>query len=531
MDALVDDYVAELCEESPATASFLGIPGHDHRSPDLSAAGFLRRERQDDRWLERLASLADDELDGDERIDRDFLAAELRGRGVMRDWAEWRRSPDTYATGALMGVLTLLTHRTLPEPELVTAVEARLLAMPELLLAGEANLEAELASPLLVRRAVGQCHAAEVYTRDLVAAEVADDKGRSRLTEAGALASEAFVKFRRFLEDLSDRAEGSHAIGAARYTALLRQRELLEDDAHSLRERGREAYDRLDAEMGEVARAIDGADDWRAAVQRLNDDRPADPDEMRAGYEQWTQRARTFVVERELVTLPDDEECRVVPSPTFQRPMLAVASYFPPPVFGTSRTGHFFVPYPPDGTGPDEVAERLANNSFPAMPTISVHEAYPGHHWHFTVLADSRPLRRVHRSTYFVEGWGLYVEKMMREQGFFSDPGQELAHLDFRIFRAARIVVDVGLHTGEMEVDEAVAWMRDHTSLSEPNARAEVARYCAWPTQASSYLTGSLEIERLASAAGDLRAFHDTIAASGGLPIALAERSLALSTG
>ena len=281
--------------------------------------------------------------------------------------------------------------------------------------------------------------------------------------------------------------------------------------------------------MRQVARSMNGSEDWRIAVERLNDDRPADPEEMRAGYEQWTERARQFVADRELVTLPDGEECRVVPSPTFQRPMLAVASYFPPPPFGTSRTGHFFVPYPPDGTGPDEIAQRLANNSFPAMPTISVHEAYPGHHWHFTTLTGGRPLRQVHRSTYFVEGWGLYVEKMMREQGFFADPGQELAHLDFRIFRAARIVVDVGLHTGELGVEEAVAWMLEHTSLSEPNARAEVARYCAWPTQASSYLTGSLEIERLAAAATDLRSFHDTIASSGGLPIALAERALALA--
>jgi len=278
--------------------------------------------------------------------------------------------------------------------------------------------------------------------------------------------------------------------------------------------------------MRQVARAMGESDDWRAAVEELNDDRPLDPEQMRAGYERWTENARAFVADRELVTLPDGEECRVVPSPTFQRPMLAVASYFPPPAFGTTRTGHFFVPYPPDGTGPEEMAARLANNSFAAMPTISAHEAYPGHHWHFTMLAESRPLRRVHRSTYFVEGWGLYVEKMMREQGFFSEPGQELAHLDFRIFRAARIIVDVGLHTGELDVGEAVAWMRDHTSLSEPYVRAEVARYCAWPTQAASYLTGSLEIERLAAGAGDLRTFHDTIASSGALPIALAEQAL-----
>ena len=214
MAQLVDDYIAELCEESPSTATFLGLLGHDDRSPDLSAEGFRRRERQEDRWLERLASLTDEELDDEELIDHDFLAAELRGRIVMRDWAEWRRSPDTYATTALMGVLTLLIRRTLPERDLVSAVEARLLATPELLLAGEANLEAELASPLLVRRAIEGCRAGEVYTRDLVPAEVEDERGRVRLAEAGSLASEAFAQFGRFLADLAERATGTHAIGA-----------------------------------------------------------------------------------------------------------------------------------------------------------------------------------------------------------------------------------------------------------------------------------------------------------------------------
>jgi uncharacterized protein (DUF885 family) len=123
---------------------------------------------------------------------------------------------------------------------------------------------------------------------------------------------------------------------------------------------------------------------------------------------------------------------------------------------------------------------------------------------------------------------------MMREQGFFTYPRQELGQLDNRLFRAARIVVDTALHTGEMTFDDAVTFMRDHTSLSEPTARAEVARYCAWPTQASSYLTGSLEIENARTAfmndrLGTLREFHDRLAGSGMLPVPLAERALRTS--
>jgi len=124
---------------------------------------------------------------------------------------------------------------------------------------------------------------------------------------------------------------------------------------------------------------------------------------------------------------------------------------------------------------------------------------------------------------------------MMREQGFFTDPRHELYQVEAMLFRAARIVVDTSLHAGEMSLEEAQRFMMERANLTEPTARAEVARYAAWPSQASSYLTGCLEIlgirERHLARSGRgttaLREFHDRLAGSGGLPPALAERALA----
>jgi len=129
----------------------------------------------------------------------------------------------------------------------------------------------------------------------------------------------------------------------------------------------------------------------------------------------------------------------------------------------------------------------------------------------------------------------------MREQGFFQDPLQELLHLNATRFRAARIVVDTSLHIGEMTEDQAIRFMVQRAAMPEPTARAEVGRYCAWPTQASAYLTGCLEILRIrdrwlaahghAGPAGSapvalLRQFHDDLASSGSLPLGLAERAV-----
>ena len=104
--------------------------------------------------------------------------------------------------------------------------------------------------------------------------------------------------------------------------------------------------------------------------------------------------------------------------------------------------------------------------------------------------ANPSEVRRVYSTPYFSEGWALYAERVMRERGFFTDPLHELHHLNATLFRAARIIVDTSLHLGEMSFDEAVTFMMDKAALPEPVARAEVGRYCWWPTQASSYLTG-----------------------------------------
>jgi uncharacterized protein (DUF885 family) len=528
LDRLIDGFLAHHFEESPSVATMHGVDGYDDRLPDLSADGYARREAADDDWAAQFGSLADDELTDDERIDRDLVLSHLRGRAIVRDWQPWRRHPDAYLNPGLMGVFSLFLRRLHPEPELAGFAVARLRAVPEVLDEGQRNLDRELVHPLMVERAIGQCRAAIRYSRELVAAEVDDDRLRSDVAAAGETAATAYEGYLSYLEDLRERTSGEWAIGEARYSALLREKELLAFGALELRERGQAVYDELAAEMADLARELRGTTDWRAVLDDLAEDRPATPDEMRDGYERCTVAARQFLVDHELVTLPDGEACEVVASPPFQRPVLAVASYFAPPAFRPGLVGRFNVPYPPDGTSEDDVAKRLADNSYPGMWTTTVHEAYPGHHWHYARLQSvGRPLRRVLTTPYYSEGWALYAERMMREQGFFTDKGAELCHLEARLFRAARIVVDTSLHCGDMTADEAIDFMHRRTKLTEPVARAEVIRYCAWPTQAASYLTGSLEIERIRERwTGSLREFHDTICGSGALPIALAERAV-----
>ena len=420
---------------------------------------------------------------------------------------------------------------------------ARLRATPALLEHGIDNLDPALAHPALLRRGA-RAGRAGAATRGRSRDEFDDASGRPRGRARQARSRPAaYERFGDHVESLVDKAHGDWAIGEARYDALLREAEGLGYGTRELREQGQAAYDELAADMRARARTLRGHDDFIAVVKEFNDDHPATPEEMLALYREATAAARAFCVEHELVTMPDGEQCEVVPSAPFSRGDAGRR-----PLHASRRRSRH--------RGADHAAS--GTSSCPTRRTVRPRSRSPRGWRPTTTTAPGRsrctrptpaplaprlagrpgpeaaarvPLRSVFGSTYFVEGWGLYTEDLLREQGFFPTPEQELCQRDFRLFRAARIIVDTSLHLGEMTVEEAVDFMSTKTSLSRETAQAEVLRYCAWPTQASSYLTGALEIARmrqrwLHEARGSLRDFHDLAAGSGRLPIGLVERAL-----
>ncbi|MEU0569836.1 DUF885 domain-containing protein [Nonomuraea sp. NPDC005983] len=519
----MDEFLKWYFSGRPVLASILGADGYDHTLGDFTAAGWAARERDEVQWLERLSKLETPTLD--DAIDRDLVLSQLRGSIAVASWPEWRRDPSAYLGPVFSSLFTPFQHRLKPEPDLVTAAIARLAEVPGVLAALRANLDPDLAAPLLVRRGLGQARTGRQFLTGTVPSMVADETLRARLAEAAEPAAEAFDELVTFLETFE--CGGTWRMGERLYSTLLRERELLGYGAAELHQKGLDAWAAIDARMREVALRVNGTEDWRAAMESLMDDHPPTLEDMRAEYEAETLRARDFVRSRDLVTFPEGEECLVLPSAEYTRPILSVAHYLAPPPLSSSRTGVFFVPYTPDGFTDEQVRQRLRTNSRAQMPSIAVHEAYPGHHWHLSHMAsNTRTVRNVFRTPYFTEGWALYVEKVLHEQGYFDTPATELAHLDCRVFRAARIVVDTALHCEDMTIEEAETFMSTKASLSPGTAQGEVNRYCAWPTQAPSYLTGAIEIDRIReSFPGSLRDFHDRIAGSGGLPLGLAEQA------
>lgn len=532
---LVDEWLSEEFQRAPVAASDLGLTRYDNTLGDFSAASFEDESRRTARWNALFAEAASPSASLDDRIDLALVRAELAGRSHMEDWPLWRKEPATYLDPCLDGIFSLFLHRLRPEPDLVASAISRLQEVPGVLAAGRANLDPNLVPRLFATRSVQVAKAGASWLRSILPGEINDDRLRPNLAAAANTAAQALTEFADFLSELEIHAKGTWAIGDRRYSALLRDRELLQIDSSELHQRGLAAWNSLNEEMSELAQHIDPeAKDWLPILNRLSRDHPATSEDMLFAYQESCDKARDFLKERELVTMPEGETCTVEPSPPFQRPLIAVASYMNAPPFSASRKGHFFVPYPPAGASQNEITDRLADNGHLAIPSVAVHEAYPGHHWHLTWSARTpRPLRHWITTSYFIEGWALYAENTMREQGYFVDRREQLYQLNMRLFRAARMVVDSALHSGEMTPSQAEDYLRQKVGLTEGVARAEVDRYCTWPTQAASYLTGALEIDRIRKRWSEgpgvgrpLREFHDKIAASPGLPLALAEKAV-----
>jgi uncharacterized protein (DUF885 family) len=174
--------------------------------------------------------------------------------------------------------------------------------------------------------------------------------------------------------------------------------------------------------------------------------------------------------------------------------------------------------------------QQLKGHCRHTIPVLVAHEVYPGHHLQLLTMQGLRSEVRRHLWTpVMVEGWALYCEELMEEAGYYPSEATRLFRLVNLLWRAIRIVLDVGLHTRGMTPAEAVDYMVEHLPIERSNAEAEVRRYCAWPTYQLCYAVGRRELLNLREAfrqragpAADLRRFHDDLMQYGGLPVSLA---------
>jgi len=522
LTSLIEQYVKEKYTLDPVGATVAGIHEHDDKLPDLTADGFAARDAFVDRWIRDLEAVSAAELDPVGITDRALILADLRGQRAVRAFERWRRQPGLYSDAVIRGAYYLLVREESPLDERLAKLAERLDGAPAALEAARANIDVDRAPPVWVVTAGEQAAAGATFVRAVLPSLAEGSGAKPGLLAAGKRAGDALDSYAAWLrDDLMRRVRGTFAVGAEAFERLLRERDLVDHDRVSLQRFGTDLYRETEARLAEAARTL-GDDDWRASVARIRDDHPR-ADDLVATYRREMERSREATRVAELAAPPEREELVVEEMPAFARPTAPYALYVGAGAFERHRRGRFWVTLPP-ATDPENVRrERLEGHPRAGIPVIACHEGYPGHHFQLSRAADHPSLaRKAARSNLFVEGWGLYVEELMTELGYLGSPETRLLRLKDLLWRAARVIVDVGIGTGEMTFEQAVAFMIEGPKLERPNAIAEVRRYTMDPLQPSSYALGRaaiLELRDRARRRGfGMRQFHDTLLAAGSLP-------------
>lgn len=484
-------------------------------------------------FLAEVEALGEESLSPAAQVDRACLRAGLQAAvWQFEETRPWQRDPGLYLQMVLYGIHLLLIREFAPLEERLVSIGRRLAGVPALLERGAANLT----EPVAVWREVAEetLGGALPFLEQVVpaAAREVPSVTDQVLRHLGP-AVDALRTYGDLLGRLAEKARPEFACGRSLFDRLLREVHFLPYDADSLLAKGEELFATTLGEIREVARAIDPARPWHEVVDGLRSRVPS-PGEILDLYRREVARARSFLEETGLVPLPPREELVVEETPSFVRPLIPFAAYMPPAPLEEQQVGRFWVTTPDPDLPPEVQRQVLQGHNLVKLPVTAIHEGYPGHHLQLT-WAHNAPtrIRKLADSNLLAEGWAFYCEELMEEAGYLKGDELKLGRLADQLWRAARIILDAGLHTGGMSVDEAISFLVERVRIEPHNARAEVRRYTASPTQPMSYLIGKLEIMQLAAdyraargSAFDRRQFHRELLACGTIPPALARRLL-----
>jgi len=500
---------------------------------------WLARQRD---WMVRLSAMPDGALTPADDLTRELLQTELQSslRAAVCQFDEWAVSA---RSNALVSANWLGQNPRLDTEGDARALLVRYQSLPGAIRQEIANLERGLAegrvgvaaSMRLVVDMLDEQLAdpVEDWPMALPIADAPEFEGRAawaddvRSVLDGGV-REALTAYRDLLRDRlvpAGRAGddvGLHALpdGEACYEARIEAHTTLPLTADELHDKGLAELESIHAEFRELGRVVFDTDDLAAIFRRLREDpelRFETAEQVLQTAEDALSRARAAIPEF-FGRLPE-APCVVEPIPDYLAPHTTIAYYEGPRPDG-SRPGTYYVnTYAPE-TRPRHEAEVLA-----------FHESIPGHHLQIAIgqELDALPAFRRHAGfTAFVEGWALYTERLSDEMGLYSGDVDRLGMLSFDAWRAARLVVDTGIHAKGWSRERAERFMRENTPLAVNNIANEVDRYVNSPGQALAYKVGQLQIAALRDRAraqlGDgfsYRDFHDRVLGAGAVPLSV----------
>jgi uncharacterized protein (DUF885 family) len=521
---LASEYYDWSSENYPVRASDEGRHQWDDRLTDYSPGAVASRREHISRLLDRIKSMETSGWRKDDRVDWLLFRAQLEGADFFgRAMEPDETNPQVYVNECSNAIFSLLKKEyDTPERRAISAT-SRLRAMPALIEQGKQNLT----RPVQLYAGLGADAARSIdplFNDSLMTIAVGlSQKDHHALVDARDEAIKAIHGFADWLEDRLPQMVAFRPMGEGSYNHLLKSVYLLPMNGAQV------------AELGETELAR-----YRALESMLSDPKLADPDPSRSksipkdqvsflqAYEDREAEMIKFLQEHALVTLPPYlGPFKIRQLPDAFKPTSPGGFMNAPGVYDSDSTGFYFIPTY-SATSRNFYIRAAIEDPRPILG----HEGIPGHFLQLSI-ANHLPdeIRRHHGDGVFIEGWALYTEEMLMRTGLYPDNSAAQGQvLRLSRYRAARIGVDVNLHTGKWSFEDAVKYFMEAGGLDREAAEGEAAGAASDPTQKITYMVGKWQIMRLLGRYRDrkgdafrLGAFHDDLLKNGSLPLSIVE--------
>ena len=538
---LADRFWDGVLERDPMWATLLGDERYNDRWPDLGADGRAEEAAAYRATLEEARAISAEELDPEQVITRDLLILVAENHLEALDKKQYQLAID-HMSGPQVWPAEMAQYQPVDTPERLEKLIARYRAYPTMVEQYVATLaegvaDGRTAAAVPVRRAIEQVERLLGMTpADHPAASMVAASDEDRGAIVAAVEEHVYAGLRRLHRYLADEYEprarpepglSSTPDGEDAYRLAIRMQTTVDTTAEEVHAFGLADLETIEAEKDEIARRLGHAD--RHALHEALAADPAnhtdDPDALVRLAQDQTDRA--YAVAPQYFGRLPSANCYVKAVEAYREQEAPPAFYMPPSLDG-SRQGQYYInTYQPQ----QRQLHRIAS--------ITFHEATPGHHFQIGIEMELQgmPAFRIlgarMAGVAYSEGWGLYCERLADEMGLYLSDEERLGMLEAQSFRAARLVVDSGLHAMGWTREQAIQFMHERGSLPPVDAEIEVDRYTVWPGQALAYKLGQREIERARAevteqmgARFDLRAFHDEVLGHGSLPLATLRREI-----
>ena len=529
-DAYVEQFLNDYFAANPTVAIYQGRHEFDGKLPDWSADGLNKEIARLKAEREKASAFKDDQLDERQRFERDYLISQIDKDLFWRETADQPHinpyyysdsiDPDVYVSRPYAPLETRIKAYTTYAKNVPAALEQI-----------KGNLKPPLAKNLILigRKTIGEL--AKFYETDVVKVfePVTDQQSQADFKTANAAAAKAIRDFDSWLASQESGATNNFALGAEKFKLMLKQTEGVDIDLAKLEEIAKADLDRnLAAVKVECEKYAPGMS-LVECNKKANLRKAPGKDLVEAATKQLTD-LRKFIQERDVVSVPGTEECKVAIAPSYKAWNFAYINI--PGPYETNLPSVYYVS-PPDPTWPKQKQDEYLPGEGSLLFT-SVHEAYPGHFLQFLHANRAKSkFGQVFVGYAFAEGWAHYTEEMMCDAGLGAgDPEIHLGQLQEALLRNVRFISAIGLHTKGMTVEESKKMFIEQGLQDEGSADQQSARGTFDPAYLN-YTMGKLMIKKLredwiASRGGRSawKQFHDAFLSHGGPPIPLVRKAM-----